>query len=274
MLEEDTLLKKYLNWLEEKHPTSYKNYKSTALYFKEVTGKQLLKIVSDDINKFFIHLEEGNYTPKSFNNNYRWLNKLIKYLKTNHIINFSLKDLGIKTYTKEEEEEGASYKSTPFTFKEIIIIRELLEDYPILSFTFEVSYSYGLTLHELANCNKNNYDFITRQFKFKSKDGIEKEIYIGEMIHEILLKDQRILEPKKPSTYQKHFARIEKLLQTKKGITRNVNWQDVEATRKRNFFNCPECQELVEVKPENWVVVEYNTEKNRWFICRTCSIKY
>ncbi|MEF3302506.1 hypothetical protein [Paenibacillus sp. GYB003] len=173
---------------------------------------------------------------------------------------------------KKDSEEGAA---KALTIEEIILIRSFLKNDFKRLLTFELVYQYGLELEELAQCNEESYDFQTHSFSIKDKDNRVVPIYVNERIHGMIMKQPGIIKEVKKYSYQERLKDIGKKLEEVGLMDRPIRWMDIDKTRQTNFFRCPSCHRLYENTPDNWALIQYETDElnTKWIVCRSVCAK-
>lgn len=264
---DDALLERYTEWLKDKVKSrSLPNYKSTAYLFADFINKDILDI--ENLKKYFEMVKKEN-SKSHFNNIYAHIDKLLIYLNEQGIINFSIKDVKLTKFSRREIQSDSVNKATSLNFDDIYQIRDIIRKYPALLFTFEMTYSEGLSLDQLAQCAES-YNQNTRSFVVKAKDNEEITMYMNYNIHQIIMSNLNILKPKGVNVHQKRFARIKELYEKKTGQSKNISWDDVSATRRELFFKCSICEKLYENISEYWAVAKIVEDNSLRIVCRSC----
>lgn len=183
---------------------------------------------------------------------------------------FPVEELNRYISRKEELEKDLEGAALALDIEEIILIRNFLKSDFRRLFVFEMVYQYGLELGELSQCVEENYDFNTGVFNIKRNRKIE-QLRVNERMFKMINDNRYLLKPIAKSGSQDRFKTLGNSLQELGLIDKPVRWKDIEKTRERNFFRCPSCEKLYENTPDNWALIQYETDENntKWIVCRS-----
>ncbi|WP_126425181.1 hypothetical protein [Brevibacillus marinus] len=254
--------KKFIDYLvlEKKSEGTITQYSNVVINFLETfLDRDVTNILFSEINDFLKRFKN----PNNYNKNVYAISSFYNFLSNKNTLSFDLSQLKNLTFRKEDVRKEATRLPNPLTIKQIVQLRELLRltgDYK-KTYSFEMVYTYGLELGELEQCTEQNYDISTRTFTLDSK-----KITVNETIHNLITRHPNLLKVVSANAHQYRFQEMGKL------IGREIKWQDINATRKRNFFVCPICQNDYENTPDHWVIVKYDNDDTKWIVCRSCGL--
>lgn len=133
---------------------------------------------------------------------------------------------------------------------------------PQLIFSFELAYSYDLTLKELGQCNKGTYDVQSNSFI-----GVRDEpIHINEFLGNLISAHPKVLNIKNAGTYKSsRFRKMSELT----GIS--INYQVIQATQKEWFPKCALCGKKYPPEKDYWMSAVHKDDMQRvsWIICKS-----
>ena len=160
----------------------------------------------------------------------------------------------------------------PLKFEDIVYLRDFLKREKKFKtlFTFEMIYQHGFQLRELERCTLDTWSPTLKKFNFKEDEIINDEICN-------LINENNVLKnPIKYSGYQYQIGTMSRYIEriNDKEKRKSINYSDLEETRNMNFLKCPGgCGKLLEIKPYNWAIVEYSTDRSQWMVCRECALR-
>ncbi|MDQ0890673.1 hypothetical protein QFZ81_005761 [Paenibacillus sp. V4I9] len=263
----------YEEWLDN-HPKKYEVGTKSQMSNNAIN----LLAAYPDINAENLdirNIEEfvGGVARASSNNNkiYYTKNFLVYLVENGTELSFSPDVLNSYLFKNNELKDDFLEERQSLTIEQIILIRNEFKTDSVRLFVFEMVYQYGLKLSELHQCIEKNYDFENRTFQLK---GRSQPVQVNERIHQIIINNKKVLKLVNSNTNQERLSDIGKRLQELGLIDRIVRWKDVEETRKINFFKCPMCREIYENTPDNWAIIQYESDETetKWIVCKkTCA---
>ncbi|NOU72540.1 hypothetical protein GC098_14075 [Paenibacillus sp. LMG 31458] len=268
-----TLYLGYEKWLDN-HPKKYQ------IGTKSQMSNNALNLLAayPDINADSLdmrNIEEfvgGVARASSNNNKINYTKNFLVYLVENGTeLSFSPDVLNGYLFKNNEVKDDFQEERQPLTIEQIILIRNVFKTDYVRLFVFEMVYQYGLKLNELHQCIEKNYDFENRNFQLK---GRSEPLQVNERIHQIIVNNKKVLKLVNSNTNQDRLSEIGKKLQELGLMDRLVRWKDVDETRNVNFFKCPRCREIYENTPDNWALIQYESDETetKWIVCKkTCS---
>ena len=218
---------------------------------KNITGTDEIKKYADEEN---IAIEEG------------FLNALAGlFLVAGSLATLQITEEEIKKIPKKKE---PFRQAIPLTISEVIQIRNKLQarnEYH-LAFVFEVFFTYGITLDQFENIEKENFLLEENIFILSPSEGY----ILSKIIVELLKAHNDLPNHKVRVTTQGHIRDIGSFIKRDKLI-----WQDIIKTRTEYFPVCPDCQFRYPNTDEFWALLEYELDasKSRWLYCRKCMNK-
>ncbi|WP_372812726.1 hypothetical protein, partial [Paenibacillus sp.] len=263
----------YEQWLNN-HPKRYTENSKTQMCNNAIRLLASFPKTNPD-NLSVTDIEEfigGADRAASNNNKVNFTKNFFIYLvESGAKLSFSPDDLNGYLFKNNEIKGDSKEEKRPLTISEIILIRNVFKTDYVRLFVFEMVYQYGFNLDELHQCIEKNYDFENRTFHIK---GRNYPVKVSERIHQIIVKNARILRPVNRQENQDRLSVIGKKLQELGLMNRIVRWKDVEETRNNNFFKCPGCGDIYENTPDNWAIIQYESDENgtKWIVCKnTCA---
>jgi hypothetical protein len=257
----------YITNVEELGSRTVNAYRGTILQIFEYSNyDEVTNIDFDTITEFLFESK----AMSTFNAKHSHIKSFFVFVNQKANLSFDINELDTKKFTNTEIKENAKRKPVPLSIDEIIQIRNSLmrnQEYDRL-LTFELTYQYGLKLEEISECHRKNYDPASRTFTINKT---KKQIRLTDDLHYLTTLKEDVIPPKK-YRFSAFQYRIEKISDV---IDRDskLKWQDISETRKKFLFTCPRCGEAFESVPQNWVIFEYNIDKSKWIVCKSCGEK-
>lgn len=194
-----------------------------------------------------------------------------RYAQENNFkIDFEISDIEKMTIKNADKKPRNPPKA--LSIKNIIDIRNKLlsepsnQTYLRYLLTFELAYTYGLTLEELSKCNSKNIDSLYTYFKLQGR-----KIILTPKIKSIITKNPKIIENQYAdhNAIQTHFKKIGEL------IGRDLKWLDIKETRRKYSLRCTFCEHTYPNEAEYWAIIKEPTDQtgSLWIICRDCAKK-
>ncbi len=191
-------------------------------------------------------------------------------------IAFNLRKLDASLKELQQELHDDKRDAKALLLEDIVEVRNTLKHknkYQLL-FTFEMFYTYGVTLDEIEQFGADCYSKTKSTFTFIPTDKTKKgQIKLSESIVQLIREHPDLLKQKGRATYLTHIN----------GINDNVDLstrdkivsKDIETTRNGFFPTCPKCGEKFPNSAEFWALVEFEEDiyKKHWIYCKDCAAK-
>lgn len=240
-------------------------YLKKSIKFLEKTNKYISDISLVMLEKFLDTIKADN-TKTTY---YYALKDFFQFAKSQEIMQFEPDDTDVFKIPHNRMEKPNA--ANPLSLDDVINLREKLQAKYRLRFTFEMVYSYNLSLAELVNCSKSTYDFDTKSFSIRPKP---LTIYsqLAELIElhsEIILQGKGQEGGKSKSTYQKQFNDMGALL------NRPIKHEDIKQTHLQHSMKCVLCLNTYLCESDYWCLAIHNKDKSgvKRFICKSCALE-
>jgi hypothetical protein len=245
---------------EGKSKESIEAYSNIIINLLEVDiDKDINKVNIDSIAKFIYQTDKG--TRVNFK-----IGRIQDFLQfVGQDVELKIKPADLETFKLKAEEIQMNKRiAEALNIKEIIKIRNILKNDLNRLFVFEMVYQHGVTLDELEESIRENYDYDTKTFDYSSRS-----VKVSKKISDIISLKSKVLNHKTRTAYSNNISGIGDL------INRKLIWSDIIETRKEYFFKCSLCNNQYENIPDNWALLHYENDVDnvKWIVCRECALK-
>lgn len=243
--------------------TQYINKVINVLEFFDKYEMGMEQVTIEDI-KFYAE-ETSRDTDSLFKNALKRLLRLINSRNNALITENEIDELEVR--------KKPPRKSSPLSIDEIIDIRNSLSrknEYKLL-FTFEMFYTYGVTLGEIVRFGRETYSEKDHTFTVSQN----RVIKLSKVIVDLVEENPELLERKGRGAFSGYRKDIGSFINSEKNKREKFTWNDIQSTRETFFPTCPLCSEKYPNSGEFWVLVEYEYDeyKRKWLYCRDCALK-
>lgn len=246
--------------LKKNSITSIRSYRSIVLDFltSELMKATTLRDVTQEQVEEYIISFLGKYSDSNYNTRISCLMQFFKFHKSIMRFNIDISGLRIK---KAEIVTSESNKTIALSAKQVSQCRELYKNDLEKLFIFEMLYGTDIDDKALKRLRYANFDSTDNSFKLKNK-----KIYVSDSIAKLVdeLKESKVLN----QSYDVVWIIEGMKADFKKLGVENLKIKDIQETRKKLCWRCPQCGEYFEAVADNWCACKYTEEGKYWIVCK------
>lgn len=249
--------------------TQNKNFKAMEASIKKflffTNEKDINLLSSNDYCEFLKKMViEENINLKTIKGYNSYLISFFEYLESKgYQIQFLSSCSEILDSVIEECNPDEGKSNSPFSLAAWVAFRQNLEKYEEYELLFYLEIIYQFELSNTTQIKRFNYSTYKDGVFHIDENNTIKSYKATNLIKDLIKKGGM---PTKDIAEGTISYRLQKF---RKYTNRKVVIGDILQTRMQNFFKCPNCYNLYESIPENWVIFDYGDGNVKTLVCRT-----